>query len=1113
MDQDKIRNAVVFLNDPSASISSLPTKASPLTQRIQFLEAKGLTPAEIDIAFRQAAQGSSYPPAYAQAPYQLIQSPPYRWDWRDYFITAVVSGTVTYGAVALFKKFLLPHLQPPTTTAYEDDRDALTAQFDAAEALLKEIQAESAAVRVAVEAQKEQIDQTTKNVDRMVQEVQDGEAKTRDEMREIRDEVNSIREMLPKMIERNKESQTQSLGELQHELKSLKALLLSRGPTLPSSSLPSSPLPALGRPSIPAWQLASPAPSATETPPPIGNGKGKESSDSNPPDARPASPARTRSNDGHSSLGSTGHLAESALSNLRKSLAQQRPASPQKSPPPPRAPKMTLEDRLRAAAFTIGEPSTETTPAASARVSPAPLVIDNKPADAPPERAAVPELTTHPLSPSDTHPLSPASTHPLSPSSTPLPDSRVSSPTLLHEPAPILAALAPLPLPDPAPVFPAYQPPPPEPELVVPASPKPRSPQVDQVSALEAEVALPPTSDEVQPERAQPDDNTRVTDVDVLQERLRLVEQRFSDVSTSFKRLQAEKAAADAILRELTPLETISDSQALRDFVQNVVLKSEISLEEITRLNGKLETQEDRIEELRDTHRLESTSQSVQIEKLKKQLAEVEALLTASQAQGDESATAQKAEIDRLRGEVERSTRVAKEEEEKRVKAISLLKTVRQKLVKAEKERDDTLREVATSKDKDKVDRERDQLDRARLQAEIGAVNSEREKAVAGLKIQFDREIATLRDKQEKEVSALRGQFELEALTTKSTHSKEVTNLTSRISSLESTVKTLTNDKNAFFDQLQLRQAELESSQFHLDSLQSQNTELQYQLRESEDRFALLNDDISEARREQDNRAREPSTSAEDVARLLSAAEAKYESKLADLKKNLSVVEKERNESEAQWSRKLRDKVRENDDLKQALGSTTKNRELDEGVVEKLKDQIKLLQEEARLHRMQVADLQAQSVSLEHVESSTRAQETETSAKIHALEDLIEEAKSREAQLRTSNKTLREELRKVQSSAALLERQRNPGVGYWTSRPESAAPEGRTSISSVSDSRVGTPPPASPQQQEEEVNLEYLRNVILQFLEHKEMRPNLVKVLSIILHFTPQETRRLVAKV
>ncbi|KAG5716930.1 hypothetical protein E4T56_gene7492, partial [Termitomyces sp. T112] len=174
------------------------------------------------------------------------------WDWRDYFITAIISGSFAYGAFALFKKHLLPHLQPPTSTAYEEDREALNAQFDAAEALLKEIQSESAAVRKAVEEQKEVIDRTTANVETVVVEMREAQHKTRDEMREIRDEVNNIREMLPKMINKNKESQTQSLSELQQELKSLKALLLSRGP----SSIPSSPLPALGRPSIPAWQLA-----------------------------------------------------------------------------------------------------------------------------------------------------------------------------------------------------------------------------------------------------------------------------------------------------------------------------------------------------------------------------------------------------------------------------------------------------------------------------------------------------------------------------------------------------------------------------------------------------------------------------------------------------------------------------------------------------------------------------------------------------------------------------------------------------------------------------------------------------------------------------------------
>jgi hypothetical protein len=89
---------------------------------------------------------------------------------------------------------------------------------------------------------------------------------------------------------------------------------------------------------------------------------------------------------------------------------------------------------------------------------------------------------------------------------------------------------------------------------------------------------------------------------------------------------------------------------------------------------------------------------------------------------------------------------------------------------------------------------------------------------------------------------------------------------------------------------------------------------------------------------------------------------------------------------------------------------------------------------------------------------------------------------------------------------------------------------------SVSSDRSASSRNASPMEDEdrsaeEEVNLEYLRNVILQFLEHKEMRvrnsresleytandvfqqANLVRVLSTILRFTPQETRRLMTKI
>lgn len=54
------------------------TQNAPLAQRIQFLEAKGLSAAEIDQAVRFAANQPL--PVYQPAPHH------HQWDWRDYFV-------------------------------------------------------------------------------------------------------------------------------------------------------------------------------------------------------------------------------------------------------------------------------------------------------------------------------------------------------------------------------------------------------------------------------------------------------------------------------------------------------------------------------------------------------------------------------------------------------------------------------------------------------------------------------------------------------------------------------------------------------------------------------------------------------------------------------------------------------------------------------------------------------------------------------------------------------------------------------------------------------------------------------------------------------------------
>jgi chromosome segregation ATPase len=215
------------------------------------------------------------------------------------------------------------------------------------------------------------------------------------------------------------------------------------------------------------------------------------------------------------------------------------------------------------------------------------------------------------------------------------------------------------------------------------------------------------------------------------------------------------------------------------------------SQDEIKRLSGKLTSadcvlsfriafhfwknsgQDERIEEIRDTHRLESKSQSARIESLRRQLTETEDILTAtqdsiSQTEGDSAKGL--AEIEQLKAEIQRVQNLAKEEEEKRVKAISLLKTVRQKLVKAEKEKDEATKEWNMLKEKEASFQEREKAEISRLQQDIHTVHAEREQAVLGLKAQFDKELANLKEKHSKEMSALRMRLEMENSSSEVSH-------------------------------------------------------------------------------------------------------------------------------------------------------------------------------------------------------------------------------------------------------------------------------------------------------------------------------------------------------
>lgn len=296
---DMVASAITFLSDPKVQSSSM-------SQRVSFLESKGLRPNEIDEAIRQTNQSqagasagyASYaagPPApyYAGAPYGAYPGGPMQAqqqgrDWRDWFIMAVVSGTIGYGVISLAKKYLMPHLQPPNANVLEADLDSLTAKYDEVASQLQALDAQTLAVKQGLDEQKAEVEKSIKEVEECVQTVRDNEKRRDGELDRIRDDVEAIRKELGSLFEKSKQAQTNSLSELQSELKSLKSLLVSRGtvggqgggmhggagaaapprpygvgygagsygsPTIGTPTGDASP-PHIPKPTIPAWQLA-----------------------------------------------------------------------------------------------------------------------------------------------------------------------------------------------------------------------------------------------------------------------------------------------------------------------------------------------------------------------------------------------------------------------------------------------------------------------------------------------------------------------------------------------------------------------------------------------------------------------------------------------------------------------------------------------------------------------------------------------------------------------------------------------------------------------------------------------------------------------------------------
>lgn len=144
-------------------------------------------------------------------------------------------------------------------------------------------------------------------------------------------------------------------------------------------------------------------------------------------------------------------------------------------------------------------------------------------------------------------------------------------------------------------------------------------------------------------------------------------------------------------------------------------------------------------------------------------------------------------------------------------------------------------------------------------------------------------------------------------------------------------------ERDSLFDQVQLRQAELESSQSHLETLQSAASELRFQLREVSERASLLSEELAEVRQAQEPR---PLATAEEENRIRKSVEAKYDVKISELNSKISAIEKERADTEAVLTRSIQQKGQEVQQLKHQISSNDHTKGQSDNEAAKLKQDL-----------------------------------------------------------------------------------------------------------------------------------------------------------------------------
>ncbi|VEU20590.1 DEKNAAC101487 [Brettanomyces naardenensis] len=257
--EDMVASAVTFLVDGSVS-------DSPLAKKIEFLQSKGLTDAEVQEAIRRAQVGSTgnttgvavhadgpststSPPTIPVKDYlnnnaneNHINYPVYysaplspERDWKDYLIMGTATAGLLYGAYQVVRKYVVPKIIPPSKSELEKEKEAVDQEFMRIQSLLDKFEEEQRDFYKKQDERSAKIDETMVEIDNIITKSNEKNLQNEETLKFLKLEVDSIKTSLMKSLEAQKQTIGSELSSLESQIDDLKLELR----TLSSGERPS----------------------------------------------------------------------------------------------------------------------------------------------------------------------------------------------------------------------------------------------------------------------------------------------------------------------------------------------------------------------------------------------------------------------------------------------------------------------------------------------------------------------------------------------------------------------------------------------------------------------------------------------------------------------------------------------------------------------------------------------------------------------------------------------------------------------------------------------------------------------------------------------------------